>query len=390
MMRFLEKLTYALAILAIALFLTLTSGRIYIYAAENTKNVESSGTSAIIHVKELNDSQENISVSLAGSKSDINLNTSSVKELALTNGNELQIGIETDIEKKNLTEKQAKIITSDLDDSCTTFSLYMTANGTPIDKLPSGYMTINVPLPRTKSYENTYISAILIRENGATVSVPAQIAGGFANIKTREFGLYAISVTDTCKGGIMCPSSKFSDVSPDNPYHSDVDYVVINGYMSGVSNTEFALDADVSRAMLITILWRMDGGITPETTESPFSDVDESSYYFIPLMWGYENKLISGRTNNLFEPDSPVSREDMATIFRRFLLSKSGSSDVASYISESYLDGTSISKYAKDAVVWSALTGILNTEDGYLFPKRNATRAEVAHAVTQIAFLTLA
>lgn len=150
------------------------------------------------------------------------------------------------------------------------------------------------------------------------------------------------------------------------------------GLMRGISEKEFAPKATLTRAMLITILYRAVG--EPEIgDEAPsFDDVNEDSYYFEALKWAYENEIITGITDTTFAPDEDVTREQIATIALRFA-QYMGLDAVTLQESLHFADNDKISPYAVSAVNWLAGLGLYEGyEDGTVRPQGSATRAEIA------------
>ena len=115
----------------------------------------------------------------------------------------------------------------------------------------------------------------------------------------------------------VCPSASFSDLDTTKWYHEDVDYVLDNKIMLGTSDTEFDPEGSLTRGMLVTILYRSEG--EPATNKSiPFADVDMGSYYANAVSWAKQNGIVSGVTENEFAPNANITREQIATIMFRY------------------------------------------------------------------------
>lgn len=164
----------------------------------------------------------------------------------------------------------------------------------------------------------------------------------------------------------------FSDVAANAWYADSVKFVRDRGLMNGTSATTFSPEADTSRAMLTTILYRASG--SPAVTNNmSFSDVSPDAYYANAVAWASENNIVSGYGNGYFGSDDPVTREQIATILWRY----AGSPDVGA--AQDFADESQISAYAMDAVDWARANGIINGMSGNRFaPKNHATRAQVA------------
>ena len=125
---------------------------------------------------------------------------------------------------------------------------------------------------------------------------------------------------DGCDGGDDCPSKAFTDVDhgPDSWYHEPVDWAVVNGVTTGVTDTAFLPERVCTRAQAVTFLWRASGCPEPETTESPFKDVtDTNKYYYKAVLWAFENGITTGYADGAFRPNGECSRAHIvAFLFR--------------------------------------------------------------------------
>ena len=172
----------------------------------------------------------------------------------------------------------------------------------------------------------------------------------------------------------------FVDVDESAWYYNSVKYVSDNGLMSGVSETEFAPEMDMTRAMLVTVLYRAAGApdMSNEIWGYPFEDVDAESWYGAAVYWARNNDIIQGYSDEKFAPNEPVTREQMAAILYRYAQFRSISTDETGDLSQ-FTDSDSISEWAKNSVDWAIGKGLLTGKgNGILDPTGNATRAEVA------------
>lgn len=167
----------------------------------------------------------------------------------------------------------------------------------------------------------------------------------------------------------------FADVKENDWFYDSVKYAYENDLMKGVSNTEFAPDSDVTRAMFVTVIYRMEN--EPQTGKCAFTDVESGSYYEKAVAWANENGIVSGVSEECFAPNEPITREQMAAIIYRYAAFKGY--DITTSSSTSYTDNDNISDYAKDAVIWAAEKSVMTgNTDGSFAPKANTTRAQVA------------
>ena len=167
----------------------------------------------------------------------------------------------------------------------------------------------------------------------------------------------------------------FKDVSEDSWYNNAIWYIFEKNLMNGITDEEFSPDSTITRAMFVTVLYRMEN--EPETTgKNKFTDVSDDAYYRDAVIWAAENGIVNGITENEFEPDKSISREEMAAIAYRY--AKYKGADLQTNKSEKYDDDEKISDFAKESVSWAASKGIMNGSDGKFTPKNGSTRAQAA------------
>ena len=140
----------------------------------------------------------------------------------------------------------------------------------------------------------------------------------------------------------------FTDIDQSAWYHDGVHYMIENGMMNGVGNGMFEPNGSVTRAMLVTILYRQAG--SPKVTgNNPFEDVAANKYYTDAVIWAFQNGIVNGTTPTTFEPEEPVTREQIATILYR----QAGSPAVTETDLSHFLDASDVSSYAANAVRWA-------------------------------------
>lgn len=193
----------------------------------------------------------------------------------------------------------------------------------------------------------------------------------FTEKVTKNFTLYA-KWTEKDNGEWKNP---FTDVKENDWFYDSVKYAYENDLMKGISNTEFAPDSDVTRAMFVTVIYRMEN--EPQTGKCAFTDVESGSYYENAVAWANENGIVSGISEDCFAPNEPITREQMAAIIYRYAAFKGYNITISS--NTSYTDNDNISDYAKDAVIWAAEKYVMTgNTDGSFAPKANTTRAQAA------------
>ena len=170
----------------------------------------------------------------------------------------------------------------------------------------------------------------------------------------------------------------FIDVHESDWFYDSVKYVYINKMMNGVTSDMFAPEGNITRAMLVTVLYRMEK--EPQAQASPFSDIANGSYYEKAVAWANANGIVKGVSDAEFAPDESITREQMAAMIYRYAaykkmdLSAGESTNILSYA-----DYSDISDYAVSAMRYAAGSGIINgmTADT-LSPKGISTRAQAA------------
>ena len=181
-----------------------------------------------------------------------------------------------------------------------------------------------------------------------------------------------------CDGGKDCPSAPFTDVDTAKWYHLSVDYVLTHKMMNGVSSHAFAPNANLTRGMLVQILYNLEG--KPKGTAANFSDVQADAWYAEAVGWAASNKVVTGYADGTFRPNAAVTREQAAAILYRYAQSKGIDVSVGENTNIlSYVDVQQASEYAIPALQWAVGAGVLNGKNGSrLAPTGTATRAEIA------------
>lgn len=182
--------------------------------------------------------------------------------------------------------------------------------------------------------------------------------------------------TTGCPKDETCPISKFDDSIPTAWYHDGVHYCLVEKLMVGISETEFAPDAILTRAELAQILYNKAG--QPEVSGwSTFTDVPETEWYAKAIAWAQQNDVVEGIGNNLFAPDQIVTREQIAVMMHN----EAGKPAVTGTLD--FEDAADVSDWAYDAVLWATQNDVICgalLSDGTLLlnPREGATRAEAA------------
>lgn len=167
----------------------------------------------------------------------------------------------------------------------------------------------------------------------------------------------------------------FTDVSADDWYFEAVKYAYENNLMNGMSGTTFAPDESTTRAMLVTMLYRLNQPVVQG--ENPFEDVPGDTWYTDAVIWANAHGIVNGIAGK-FQPDVPITREQLATMLYRYAedsgLNPSGTADLTKFS-----DGATVSAWAETAMAWAVQEGLIQGRgNGCIAPSASATRAEVA------------
>ena len=210
-----------------------------------------------------------------------------------------------------------------------------------------------------------------------------------SSVRGKQYTSYSDSATDTNDAS---PDAGFTDVPKDSPYYEYVNNVYAMGLVKGVSETEFAPEDTLTRAMLVTMIGRFDesiNGALPEGAESVFTDVKSGKWYTSYISWAAEKGYVNGYPDGTFRPDAPVTREETLTILERYYSANVPEGEGTEYILKleytPFSDEASVSDWASDALKLAMLTGAIDySDDGAAFafePKRSITRAEAAKII---------
>lgn len=171
-------------------------------------------------------------------------------------------------------------------------------------------------------------------------------------------------------------SMPFTDVNSRDWFYDDVEYVYNAGLFAGTTATTFSPKASMTRAMLVTVLYRLEGepGVTGT---SAFDDVVRGAYYEDAVIWAAKHEIVNGVSNTQFSPNTNVTREQMAAILYRYAQYKSYRTSATTSL-KGFYDANTVSGYAVTPMQWAVAEKLVNGSNGSLLPRGNATRAQVA------------
>ncbi|MDO4542092.1 MAG: S-layer homology domain-containing protein [Bacillota bacterium] len=176
------------------------------------------------------------------------------------------------------------------------------------------------------------------------------------------------------------PNSAYSDVAPNSWYQPYISQVTALGLMIGVGDNEFAPNDTSTRAMMVTVLYRMAGN--PKTTASiPYTDVPANTWYSEAVAWATEQGVVNGTSTTTFSPLENITRQQMVTMFYRYA-GTMGRDITARANLASFTGSSSISAYAVEAFQWAVATGIINgITPTTLAPADTGTRGQMAKVI---------
>ena len=236
--------------------------------------------------------------------------------------------------------------------------LKLTADGKNVESVPGG---VKLTVPAEDAGPGTV--AVLVHEDGTREIVRKSLAGD---------GKVDIPLNGSATVEIVDNSKEFADV-PDTNWAADaVDFASAHEMFNGTSETTFSPDETMSRGMLATVLYNLEGCPEQEATGG-FGDVSSDDWYADSIAWAVENGIADGYGDGQFGPNDNITREQLAVILWKYAGSpKASGQDLA------FTDADQASGYAQEALCWAVEKGILNGYNGQLSPKETATRAQAA------------
>ena len=207
--------------------------------------------------------------------------------------------------------------------------------------------------------------------------------------QTRTEAIPATGVPETCNGGPACPGYAFRDMpAPSIWSHAGLDYCIDHGYIAGTSATTVTLDGECTRAMIVSILYRVQGepakvnGYELKKLAAPFDDVERGRWYTDAIWWAKLTGVVSGMSPSTFAPDDPITRAQLAVILYNYTKQFAPESLTETGSLAGFPDAGSVPSWARTAMAWAVGNGLISGvgENGvsYLRPEGCATRAQVA------------
>ncbi len=242
------------------------------------------------------------------------------------------------------------------------------------DKAVSGFggqtITISLPYKLKKGQIKNNVSVWYLNDKGEQEKLNSVYdeETSLATFKTDHLSYYMIGYENIIS---------FVDVNEKDWFYDSVMYTVQKGLFSGTDETRFSPNSPMTRAMLVTVLHRLEGKTSP-TLENKFKDVNLSEWYTDAIRWSSENDIVRGITDTEFMPQKNITREQLAVMLYRYARIKGMNTEVKGNITD-FTDSKNISSWAIEAINWATENKLVaGRENGMLDPAGNATRAEVA------------
>jgi len=276
------------------------------------------------------------------------------------------------IDKSSLTVEQRDVVGDH-----PVYDINIISAGENISRFAGDSITISLPYTLKEGEDPDNVTVWYLNDKGELEKITCTYdpATGLATFTTDHLSYYLVGHTEETPPPV--PGQTFSDVTSIDWFYDSVTYAVYRKLMNGTSPATFSPNDPMNRAMLVTVLHRLEG--SPQVTgESSFTDVKDNQWYTDPVTWASTNNIITGYGISLFGTDDPVTREQMATILHRYASYKSYDVSKTTDLT-SYTDAPEINTWALDAMQWANAEGLITGRTATtLAPGGTATRAEVA------------
>ena len=254
------------------------------------------------------------------------------------------------------------------------FDLSITVGSTKVTDFGDGTVTVSLPYTPVDGEKTDNLTVYYIDADGNAVKMEGAHYDkdtGSIIFKTDHFSTFAVVYE------VALWTNPFTDVTTDDWFYQAVEFAASNGLFGGMTDTTFGPNAAMTRAMLVTVLYRLEE--EPDVTaDNLFTDVADDEWYTDAVIWASENKIVGGYGGGLFGANDSITREQMATILYNYANYKDYDVTASADIS-AYTDADGISTWAESAMQWASAEELINgVTDTTLEPNGSATRAQVA------------
>ena len=254
------------------------------------------------------------------------------------------------------------------------FKLTVTAGKNVIADFGTGKITVTLPYTLQTGEKAQGLVVRRVADDGKTEKFPStyKTSNKTISFTTSRFSVYMIAYDES-----QLWTNPFTDVRESDWFYDAVHYVVQNKLFGGTSGTTFTPNANMTRAQLVAVLYRLDGQ-TEVKESSGFSDVVAGAYYEKAVIWAKTSGIVSGYPDGSFGVSDVITREQLAVILHRYAAYKKYDVAVRADL-KGYMDLEHVGNYAGDAMQWAVGSGIISgTSAATLTPKGTATRAQAA------------
>ncbi|MDR0905711.1 MAG: S-layer homology domain-containing protein [Oscillospiraceae bacterium] len=283
-------------------------------------------------------------------------------------GDDLQIIVKS-VDPKTLTAAQQEKV-----GDRPVIDLTVLSNGVEITDFGGGRVLVSIPYELKDGEKAEGIKLFFLADDGTLTEIVCKYNPATQRV---EFALSHFSKYVILYDSTAVWENPFKDVKETDWFYDAVKFVTSRGLFNGVSATEFAPNAQMTRAMLATVLYRVEGE-PAVTSANPYTDVKSGEWYTNAIIWASENGIVNGYGDGIFGTEDNITREQIVTILYRYA-KLNGYNVAPSADLTKYTDAGKISDYALDAMKWAVAIGLVNgRSETTLVPEGNATRAEVA------------
>lgn len=284
---------------------------------------------------------------------------------AVNSGADVVISVET-VPNSGLSDAHRDILGRQAD-SALVVDVNVLVNNVKVTDFGGGTITVSIPYTPKAGEDTSKLTVWYLKDDGTIEPMNGRYnaATGCVEFSTTHLSEYAI---------VNFP---FADVAEDSWYYADVAHAFNNGLFSGTGDDTFSPAVAMTRGMMVTVLYRMEGEPTV-TAANPFDDVPAGQWYTDAVIWAAENKVVEGYGDGNFGPGDEITREQMATILCRYAAFKGYDVSAAADLTK-FTDSGKISTWALAAMRWANAEGLINgIGDDLLDPLGSAQRCQVA------------
>ncbi|WP_347488655.1 S-layer homology domain-containing protein [Desulfoscipio sp. XC116] len=260
------------------------------------------------------------------------------------------------------------------------YDLNVTSGGTNISGFGGKSITVSLPYTLQEGEDPAGVTVWYLNDAGELEQIACTYdpGTGMAIFTTDHLSCYVVGYAEAAREAVTPAwANPFTDVKPADWFYNSVAFAVRNDLFSGTSATAFSPNEPMTRAMLVTVLYRLEG--EPAVTGSnSFTDARSGQWYTDAVIWANAEGIVTGYGGGLFGPNDSVTRQQMAAILHNYARHK-GYDVTATTDLAAFNDAAKVSDWAREAVQWANAAGLITgrTATG-LAPDGTATRAEVA------------